>query len=99
THGQRNVALQPANTGLTRRTSYDAIRGNSMPVLVGFSVIQVLRVDLNPSVPPAATVCPASQDGRALLERAGGRQPANRRGIDGIGPRHIGHRLARSKPL
>jgi serine protease Do len=32
-----------------------------------------------------------------LLERAGGGQPANGRGIDGIGPRHIGHRLARSK--
>src|SRR5262245_35868870 len=31
---------------------------------------------------------------RALLERAGSREPADRRGIDGIGPRHIGLRLA-----
>src|SRR5262249_57240088 len=36
---------------------------------------------------------------RALLERAGSREPADRRGIDGIGPRHIGLRLACSKAL
>jgi hypothetical protein len=30
-----------------------------------------------------------------LLERACGCQPADRGGVDGIGPRHIGHRLAR----
>jgi len=36
---------------------------------------------------------------RAVLERAGSRQPANRGSINGIGPRHIGHRLARMKAL
>ena len=45
----------------------------------------------DPSLPPHRAA--------ALLERAGGCQPANRRGIDGVGPRHIGHRLARSKAL
>jgi hypothetical protein len=29
-----------------------------------------------------------------LLERAGSREPADRGGVDGIGPRHIGLRLA-----
>ena len=36
---------------------------------------------------------------RALLERAGSREPADRGGVDGIGPRHIGLRLACSKAL
>src|SRR6516165_4849168 len=36
---------------------------------------------------------------RGALERAGGCQPANRRGIDGIGPRHVSHRLACGKAL
>src|SRR5262249_7969285 len=37
---------------------------------------------------------------RALLERAGSREPADRRGIDGIGPpRHIGLRLAGNEAL
>ena len=36
---------------------------------------------------------------RALLERAGRREPADRGGVDSIGPRHVGHRLARSKAL
>jgi hypothetical protein len=49
--------------------------------------------------PRSFMIIASSQGGRALLERAGGRQPANRRGIDGIGPRHIGHHLARSKAL
>src|SRR5262249_45625086 len=36
---------------------------------------------------------------RALLERAGSRKPADRGGVDGIGPPHIGLRLACSKAL
>src|SRR5262249_51769936 len=36
---------------------------------------------------------------RALLERARGCEPADRGGVDGIGPRHIGLRLACSKAL
>src|SRR6516165_1983934 len=36
---------------------------------------------------------------RALLERAGSREPADRGGVDGIGPRHIGLHLACSKAL
>jgi len=36
---------------------------------------------------------------RALLERAGSREQADRRGIDGIGPRHIGLRLAGNEAL
>src|SRR5262249_30834946 len=36
---------------------------------------------------------------RALLGRAGSREPADRRGIDGIGPRHIGRRLAGNEAL
>src|SRR6516162_183212 len=36
---------------------------------------------------------------RALFERAGSREPADRGGVDGIGPRHIGLRLACSKAL
>jgi hypothetical protein len=36
---------------------------------------------------------------RAVLERAASRDPPNGRGIDGVGPRHIGHRLASSKAL
>src|SRR5262249_41608974 len=36
---------------------------------------------------------------RALLDRAGSREPADRGGVDGIGPRHIGLRLACSKAL
>src|SRR5262245_41442765 len=37
-------------------------------------------------------VAPASPQAayRALLERAGSREPADRGGVDGIGPRHIG---------
>jgi Resolvase, N terminal domain len=40
-------------------------------------------------------VAPASLKAayRALLERAGSREPADRGGVDGIGPRHIGLRL------
>jgi hypothetical protein len=38
-------------------------------------------------------------DDRDVLERAGSRQSADRGSIDGIGPRHISHRLARSKAL
>ena len=45
-----------------------------------------------------APLSPKAAD-RALLERAGGRRSADGGGIDGIGPRHIGHRLARSKAL
>jgi hypothetical protein len=46
-------------------------------------------------------VAPASPQAayRALLERAGSREPADRGGVDGIGPRHIGLRLACSKAL
>src|SRR5262249_6509900 len=46
-------------------------------------------------------VAPASPQvaDRALLERAGSREPADRGGVDGIGPRHIGLRLACSKAL
>src|SRR5262249_32862468 len=46
-------------------------------------------------------VAPASPQvaDRALLERAGSREPADRGGVDGIGPRHIGLRLAFSKAL
>src|SRR5215831_16425296 len=44
-------------------------------------------------------VAPASPQvaDRALLERAGSREPADRGGVDGIGPRHIGLRLAFSR--
>src|SRR5215469_4413423 len=57
-----------------------------------------------PVTGPVLRPCPfltASPDGagRAVLERAGSRQSANRRGIDGIGPGHIRHRLARGKAL
>src|SRR5262249_42829223 len=48
---------------------------------------------------PAASVCRASQADRAVLERAGSCQAADRSRIDGIGPSHISHRLARVKPL
>src|SRR5262249_56509969 len=49
----------------------------------------------------ASGVAPASPQAayRALLERAGSREPADRGGVDGIGPRHIGHCLARVKAL
>jgi len=42
----------------------------------------------------------ASLEGaRALLERAGSCQYADGRGIDVVGPGHIGHRLARGEAL
>jgi len=46
-------------------------------------------------------VAPASPQvaDRALLERARGCEPADRGGVDSIGPRHISHRLACSKAL
>src|SRR6516162_9869585 len=46
-------------------------------------------------------VAPASPQAayRALLERGGSREPADRGGVDGIGPRRIGLRLACSKAL
>ena len=56
---------------------------------------------LKPYKRDSSGVAPASPQVayRALLERAGSREPADRRGIDGIGPRHIGLRLACSKAL
>src|SRR5262249_38172823 len=46
-----------------------------------------------------ANVYRASQADRAVLERAGSYQAADRSRIDGIGPSYISHRLARVKPL
>src|SRR5262249_30441870 len=49
----------------------------------------------------SSVVAPASRKAadRAVLERAGGCEPADRGGVDGIGPGHIGLRLACSKAL
>src|SRR5262245_55210739 len=46
-------------------------------------------------------VAPASRKAayRALLERAGSRQTADRGGVDGVGARDIRHRLARGEAL
>ena len=49
--------------------------------------------------PRSFMIIASSQGDRAALERARSCEPADRGGIDGVGPRHISHRLARGKAL
>jgi len=69
---------------------------------------QVLGADLNRSESSrqprddqhsAASVCRASQADRAVLERAGSREPANRGLAHTVGARQIGLHSAVSEPL
>ena len=47
----------------------------------------------------AATIIASLLADRDVLERAQGSQSADRRSIDVVGPRHVGHRLTRMKAL
>jgi hypothetical protein len=61
---------------------------------IGFDLLLILSIPSDRPTPGALLL-----DDRDVLERAGSRQSADRGSIDGIGPRHISHRLARSKAL